>query len=45
MPPDRLELCRCLDAFDDAGDVELKGHGGDAVHDGGVGCAGGAARR
>src|SRR5665647_2339220 len=35
--PDRLDLCLCLDAFDDAGDVELKGHGGNAMHDGGVG--------
>ena len=35
--PDGGELYVGLDAFDDAGDVELKGHRGDAVHDGGVG--------
>jgi hypothetical protein len=35
--PDRSELLLSFDAFDDAGDVELKGHRGDAVHDGGVG--------
>ena len=35
--PDRRELRLGLDALDDARDVQLKSHGGDAVHDGGVG--------